>query len=347
MAAGPLYYRRISIRAADTVLKIIQQGEPVRTTRRHTKKTMTPLLFLKHTTSVTVGFHLDSALPNNWMEKLRDILPAISLVEICAERDRCKICGRYDDKCRKAMWTLAGTLGASQIAITINDAEGYDHYDGYGHGQWFALPNKLPDSLETIAITLANMPSRWPDLFYLFESVGFGELGNYLKGIPNIKLLLPPKHGNFVAGSKASDQAIATAPVTWNAAVPSMQGISEWILQVLEHSKSTTSWYFYMLTNFFPQEASLWPENLRLATIKDNTSIPAMVHRGLEARKQVQSTTPIDASPSVTFRTRDDFFREYYHLHSSRLLWSVIEQHDEYTQADYGDVTGLFGNWEL
>lgn len=350
MAAGPLYFRHVKLTDTDTILKILNQGEPVRATRRHTKKTMTPLLFLKQTAEVTLGFHSNPCFPDDWMSRLGDIMPNVVRVEIL-HLENCRACG-WNEKCKKAMWALAGRLGASHAFLRLNVWEGEYSYESTRISHRFSLPMEMPKCIETLTITLIQLDHGWRNLKRIVQQIGDGN-GRRLGQFRRIRVMIPMSHRVYVHNTHPSPTVNDIAmhsyqSSSWRERIPTMQKIANDIVELVAGSNGL--WEFYMLLDIFPQDASFWPESLRPPIADRAKHIPDMVHTSLKqivcGNRQI-SDKPVKDDPQVIFKTRDDYLQEPHRFGIPDSIHEEILRCHTYTANDYGEVTGLFGTWEL
>ena len=351
MAAGPLFFRHVTLESSEVVIKIINQGIPTRTTRGHTKKTMTPHLFLKHTFDITLGFHLDSALPNDWISKLAIIIPNVRRAEIVTlPMDDCKSCA-HNQTCKKTMWTLAAKLGVSDAFVHLYAPPQLSRYQVSSFGQPFALPTETPDSIHTITAIMHIRDEGWLDPRESFRASGLPLDIGIMEAIPHLQIILWWDTGvyiNKMIPHERFSEINDWWEMMWRSHVPSMSQLAKFVTDMIDGSRC--SWTFCMLSDLFPRECTFWPARIRMETTGTDTSVPEMVRRSLHDKINTDKCSEKDTmedEPKISFRTRADLLRTPLPLGCPNLLVSRMMECHNYTAEDYGEATGLFGTWEM
>ena len=353
LASSRIYYTHVSLTSGTSVLKLLKEKAPARITRQHAKKPITPLAFLQHTSSITIGgdLHLDHWLPHTWLNSLVEVFPNVRNVKIIPLEPYYAF--THDAPCWKDLWILANQLGANVVCVELKGAGIYSSHrtDPYAHDFWAPSVAEMPISrLDTLVFALS-----WPD-----AAKG---LSDCMKSHPAIfdffqsfqVLLLPPRPviwtgSDYIAlklGLERHPDSLhgphfvnLTPRQKWSRDIPSVGDIAESILSLVK-SHGSAKWTFYNLADHYPKEASWWPATVATTLPKSPpTSVSKMVNDAL-----LKSTPNGRGGNLVTFKTRADYLLERRHpFEIDPALRDELEADEKSCDRR---LSGLNGTWEL
>lgn len=301
---------------------------------------MTPLPFLQHTVALYIGFHLDSALPSDWMQKLKTVMPRVKWISIARMyKQRC--CGRAQ-KCKKAMWELAGTLQADpSIEVQSSDYRRSVHGPSWAQSP-YAYPDKLSQKPQELTIQLPSSllscdTTRWMEI----SSSGRPDLRRIFKRFRltiehiNMSLLYHP------AVMQQDQTSLAARRVWWNSHRGTKRDIAEHLVEMCDVPGAT--WTVYHLGDFHPKECSAWSMELSDGFIHDPQPIGTIIESILDAKYKLNDSE----RPRILLRSRADYLSETNRCEvedASLARWIELEAK---TSEDHEGFTGMYGTWDM
>jgi hypothetical protein len=343
-AAGPLLYRHVSLISTETVLKVINLTAPARITRGHAKKTMTPLPFLKHTIALTIGFHLDSALPCDWTNKLNAVLPLVKHIKIL-RLTKAPCCSR-SPVCQKAMWKLAGTLRAIGICLEIHERD--DKLSLYSSSGWDSprriAPDEIPPTVKTLSIVLQGSLRSYgtPLTKLLSHCLGLDkQFDRYDVLIRDISTVLSQRLHAYTSYPTIDPVTLFDRRLDWSSSWGSKRDVAANVATLI--GSSTATWAFYHLGDFHSKESSAWPAEIVQGFVAEKATITEMLKGILDDKYKADEKN----RPNVHLRTRADYMQETDRYDLSAPLEAMVEKLEMKTNEDHNGVAAMYGTWDM
>lgn len=329
----------------------------MRQTRKHTQKVLTPLPFFAYTTYLTLSFHAFDALPRNWIEQLASLFPRVRSVRIKIPGG-CVGC-KKNPVCLCSLWALTSKLPVERISIDL-----WTYREAKVSSRRLRNTPFLPDGLSFPTATLAIVAGI--DLDILAISRQLRDLdrpsGNFAwtSRFGSLQLIVSRLDGNinhYCDGLRVHPYVASGSVLQqdWEKHVASLGTIAGNLARTVSHT--STRWDIYNISNAFPQQATFWPSYLRAAAQNGTTSIEHLMRQALDKSMSQSSRTIGDSPagdyiaanrPEVVLRSREDYLSSLTHPDElTSYERDRVENFLARTTKDYGEVTGLFGNWVL
>lgn len=316
---------------------------------------MSPLPFFTFTTYITIAFHHDKDLPADYMDKLVAVFPKVRSVHIKLYYEH--TCCRRKYNCMQRLWTLASKLPILRISIDLENL-GYWH-SRYRHNDPEILPLGIhfrscvlaivSDNLGRVAFSSTELSADWNSRI----TTDFAAIHIILCD-PN-----PQKYADkFSPSVSAKNPEIPYYQrQDWSNYTETADRLAQDVLGFISSKPAT--WELYQINDLFPQEATFWPIHLRNSVLEKHTSVESLIEKGLEKipawKKQdsgqrsegESSTNTAGPEPTIRFKTRAEYLSGLSHPDDLHLPREEVLRWADRTTEDYGEVTGMYGSWEL